>query len=185
MIATRSEQQLGELVRELREDRRLSVRTLAAQAGFSPSFISQVENGQASPSIVSLERIAAALGVTLVEFFQASEARTSTVVRGARRPRIESVWSKAKIEALGVEHSRLEPVMIALAPGGSSGKKPHANSREEFALVSSGEVTLFLDADEQILDRGDSVTIPPQRPRRWFNHTSGVAEILVVAVRFP
>jgi transcriptional regulator with XRE-family HTH domain len=74
MIATRSEQ-VGELVRELREARRLSVRALAAQAGFSPSFISQVENEQASPSIASLERIATALGVTLVEFFQAGFIR--------------------------------------------------------------------------------------------------------------
>jgi transcriptional regulator with XRE-family HTH domain len=185
MLAIRSEQHVGELVRELRERRRLSVRTLAAEAGFSPSFISQVENGQASPSIASLERIAAALGVTLVEFFQASEARTSTVVRGAKRPRLESGWSKAKIEALGVEHSKLEPVMITLAPGGSSGKRAHANSREEFALVSLGTVTLFLDGDEQVLERGDSVTISPQRPRRWVNHTSEAAEVLVVAVRFP
>lgn len=184
MIAARSEQQVGELVRELREDRRLSVRTLAAHAGFSPSFISQVENGQASPSISSLERIAAALGVTLVEFFQASEARTSTVVRGSKRPRLESDWSKAKIEALGVKHSRLEPVMITLAPGGSSGKKPHANAREEFAMVANGEVTVFVNGDEQILQRGDSITIPPQRPRRWLNHTSEPAEIFVVAVRF-
>jgi quercetin dioxygenase-like cupin family protein len=75
--------------------------------------------------------------------------------------------------------------MITLAPGGSSGKRAHANSREEFALVSLGTVTLFLDGDEQVLERGDSVTISPQRPRRWVNHTSEAAEVLVVAVRFP
>ena len=171
-------------MRELREARRLSVRTLAAQAGFSASFISQVENGQASPSIASLERIAATLGVTLFEFFQASVAGTSTVVRRSERPLIESIWSRAKIEALGLERSRLEPVMITLLPGGSSGKRPHANSREEFALICSGEVTLCFDAEEHVLKRGDSVTILPQRPRRWLNHGSDLAEILVVAAKF-
>jgi XRE family transcriptional regulator, regulator of sulfur utilization len=35
---------------------------LASKCGFSPSFISQVELGQASPSIASLDRIALALG---------------------------------------------------------------------------------------------------------------------------
>ena len=33
-------------------------------SGFSPSFISQVENGQASPSINSLQHICTALRVT-------------------------------------------------------------------------------------------------------------------------
>ena len=185
MIATRSEQQVGELVRELREARRLSVRTLAAQAGFSPSFISQVENEQASPSIASLERIATALGVTLGEFFQATEARTSLVVKESKRPRLESAWSKAKVEALGVQHSKIEPVLITLGPGGSSGKKPQPHAREEFALVLSGKVTLVLDGEEQVLQHGDAATIPVQRSRRWFNHTAESTEILVISVRFP
>jgi transcriptional regulator with XRE-family HTH domain len=57
-------QGLGELLRQLRTERSLSVRTLATRAGFSPSFVSQIELNQASPSIASLERLAAALRVT-------------------------------------------------------------------------------------------------------------------------
>ncbi len=49
----------------------MSVRMLAKQAGFSPSFMSQVENGQVSPSISSMEKIAAAVGVTLGAFLAA------------------------------------------------------------------------------------------------------------------
>jgi transcriptional regulator with XRE-family HTH domain len=43
----------------------MSLRGLAEKTNFSPSFISQVENGQAPPSISSMERIALALGVLL------------------------------------------------------------------------------------------------------------------------
>ncbi len=63
---------VGEHVRRLRTDGGLSLRALAGQTGFSPSFISQLENGQVSPSISSMERIAEALGVTLGEFFVAA-----------------------------------------------------------------------------------------------------------------
>jgi transcriptional regulator with XRE-family HTH domain len=45
--------------------RGLSLRSLATSAGFSPSFVSQVENGQTSPSIASLARLAHALGLGL------------------------------------------------------------------------------------------------------------------------
>src|SRR5687767_9715656 len=42
---------LGKTLRRLRQATKTSVRTLATRVGFSASFISQVERGQASPSI--------------------------------------------------------------------------------------------------------------------------------------
>jgi transcriptional regulator with XRE-family HTH domain len=59
---TEGEQSVGGALRRLRKESRVSVRMLASKCGFSPSFISQVELGQASPSIASLDRIALALG---------------------------------------------------------------------------------------------------------------------------
>ena len=64
-----SEQQVGDHLRDVRTRHGFSVRALAARAGCSPSFISQVEHGQASPSIASLERLVQALGMTWATFF--------------------------------------------------------------------------------------------------------------------
>ncbi|HVS04161.1 MAG TPA: helix-turn-helix transcriptional regulator, partial [Thermoanaerobaculia bacterium] len=67
--ATINETTIGETLQRLRLAQGLSLRTLAGRAGFSPSFLSQVENGQSSPSIASLDRLAQALGLRLVDFF--------------------------------------------------------------------------------------------------------------------
>ena len=56
----RKKTHVGDIVRRLRKSRHLSVRTLADKCGFSPSFISQVELRQASPSIASTERMSSA-----------------------------------------------------------------------------------------------------------------------------
>jgi transcriptional regulator with XRE-family HTH domain len=64
-VVPQAEARIGEVLRQLRERQGLSLRTLAGRAGFSASFLSQLENGQVSPSIASLDRIAAELGVTL------------------------------------------------------------------------------------------------------------------------
>jgi len=56
----------------------MSLRSLASRTDFSPSFISQVENGVVSPSIASMEKIAGALGVTLGEFFAAAAEGEAT-----------------------------------------------------------------------------------------------------------
>ena len=69
-----SEQQVGDHLRDVRTRQGFSVRALAARAGCSPSFISQVEHGQASPSISSLERLVQALGMTLGDFFPRGRA---------------------------------------------------------------------------------------------------------------
>ena len=179
------QQAVGELVRRLREQRGLSLRALASATDFSPSFISQLENGQVSPSIGSMERIAATLGVTLGEFFAALGSNEGgIVVRVADRVELPSVWSSATLEALSpMSRGRLvEPLLITLQPGGRSGKHPTAQPREEFAFVLEGQVELTLGPDAMTLNPGDSVTILRGELRRWSNNGTALARILVVAV---
>ena len=177
---------VGERLRQLREERRISVRKLAELTEFSASFISQVENGQASPSIGSLERIASAVGVTLGEFFATSpDGEAGLIVRTAAREHLESAWSNAQIEALAPMSAgrKLEPVLITLEPGGRSGKRPHPHAMEEFAFVLEGRVRLTLGEEAHDLEPGDAVTITPEQARAWENTGSVPARILVVSAR--
>jgi uncharacterized cupin superfamily protein len=165
--------------------RGISVRTLAARAGFSPSFISQIETGQASPSIASLERMADVLGIALVGFFDAEPSR-NRIVRFKDRQKLNSSWSRAKIEVLGPMGGpgRLDAVMITLAPGGRSGKSPGAHSGEEFALIFDGQVILTLGSETHELHGGDAVTFSSETSHLWENRTSQSARIVIVSSRF-
>ena len=51
----------------LRRERGLSQQELGRKAGLSRSFLSRVENGNRVPSLSSLTRISAALGVMLID----------------------------------------------------------------------------------------------------------------------
>jgi len=177
------EQSLGEAIRRLRDIKRLSVRALASKCGFSPSFISQVELNQASPSLASLERIAAAIGVTIGEFFLTAEQSGPRVVRSSRRPMLQSGWSRSQIESLGntALGSRLEALLVTMRGGGISGSKLHANETELFALVLAGSVMLHLADANQVLRRGDAVVIPVGTPYRWEN--KGVKQVQLLLVR--
>lgn len=179
------EQSLGAAIRRLRDDHRLSVRTLASKCGFSASFISQVELNQASPSLSSLERIAYGLGVTLGQFFQASESIAPTVIRSSRRPMLQSGWSRSQIESLGPPGigSRLEALLITMRPGGSSGGRAHSHETELFAIVLAGEVRLELGDTTQLLRRGDAITIPPGTPHRWENKAAKAVQLIKVSPR--
>ena len=59
----RPENPLGELIRRQRELAELSMRQVAAMAGISNPYLSQIEHGLRAPSEAVLETIAATLGV--------------------------------------------------------------------------------------------------------------------------
>lgn len=183
--SNRKELHVGDIVRRLRKSRRLSVRTLADKCGFSPSFISQVELRQASPSIASTERIASALGVTLGEFFHAVDPSLPAIIRADARPVVQSEWSRAKIETLGPTRgdSHLEPMIITLEPRGASGSRPYVRQAEQVAVVLQGTVELTLEEAVHDLKRGDAACIPSGSRHCWRNTSRKSAQILIVTVR--
>jgi transcriptional regulator with XRE-family HTH domain len=175
---------VGERIRQLRLESGLSVRSLATKTGFSPSLISQVEHGQVTPSIGSLERIALALGVSLGKFFAEPEVRAVGLVRADLRQKLISTWSPVTIEALGRMDgvSTIEPVLITMAPGGRSGKYPAIHSGERFAFVIEGEVSLTLEDGVHVLHTGDAITFTSAKQHQWENSGDSPARFIIVAV---
>lgn len=64
-----STSQFGDYIKNLREERRLSVRGLAAKAGISSGALSRLENGKRSPQPETLKALATALAVPLSDMF--------------------------------------------------------------------------------------------------------------------
>jgi transcriptional regulator with XRE-family HTH domain len=185
-VATPStEARVGEVVKRLRERHGLSLRTLASRAGFSASFLSQLENGQVSPSIASLDRIAFELGVTLADLFEASQTPVAAVVRADARPGFTSSWSRARVESLTPARTRrpLEAIAVTLAPRGASGKHATGHPTDEFAYVLRGPLTLVLGDDRLSLTTGDAAMIPRNTPHRWQNDGPASAQVLLVSIR--
>jgi transcriptional regulator with XRE-family HTH domain len=180
-----TEIRIGEVLRRLREQHGLSLRTLAGRAGFSASFLSQLENGQVSPSIASLDRIAAELGVRIADLFDASQAPSAGVVRADARPGFTSSWSRARVESLTPPGARrpLEAVAVRIAPHGASGRDVSGHPSDQFAYVLKGPITLLLGDETLSLASGDSATIPRRAPHRWQNDGPATAEVLLVSVR--
>jgi transcriptional regulator with XRE-family HTH domain len=176
---------VGARIRQLRLGLGLSVRALAAETGFSPSLISQVEHSHVMPSIGSLERIAMALGVSLSTFFAEAEANAEGLVRANARQKLTSTWSPVSIEPLRPMKGAgmLEPVLIVMAPGGRSGKFPTAHAGEKFVLVLDGEVTLTLGDEVHGLRTGDAITFASTIPHQLENTGAEPAHVVIVTVR--
>lgn len=62
-------QKFGGRVRELREERGISLRQFAMQINADKTFISGVERGERSATLDTIEKIAKGLGVSISELF--------------------------------------------------------------------------------------------------------------------
>jgi len=64
---------IGKRIKELREAQGMSQKELSYGADLDRSYIASVENGQRNISIVNIEKVAIALGVTMKELFNDGE----------------------------------------------------------------------------------------------------------------
>lgn len=60
---------LGERIKQLRKEANISQEKLAEIAGLDRTYINSVENGKRNISIINIEKIANAFGITLMDFF--------------------------------------------------------------------------------------------------------------------
>lgn len=60
---------LGERIRQLRQEKKLTLEKLAYESGFSKGYLSDIENGKKLPSIQFLQRLADELKVELFHLF--------------------------------------------------------------------------------------------------------------------
>jgi transcriptional regulator with XRE-family HTH domain len=178
--------EFGERLREARQKRSLSLRALGELTGFSASFLSQVELGQASPSLGSLQRIADALGVTVAGLLDRG-GPTGAILRKAGRGTLRSTWSKATLQSLmpASADEKLQAILLRLETGGKTGGMPCAPGRRLFAYCTSGTVAAVLaEPNEEILvEAGDSVVLEGPRTAAWENRSELPAELVVVTAR--
>jgi transcriptional regulator with XRE-family HTH domain len=181
-----AESRIGAVLKARREQQRLTLRTVATRAGFSASFLSQLENGQVSPSIGSLERIAHELNLSLSDLFEATQPAPA-VVRAAKRPGFTSEWSRGRVESLTHSDGQraFDAIVVTLKPGGTSGGHLAVLRSDQFAYVLTGRLKLHLGDEIVVLRKGDAVVIPSRLSHRWQNIGKVKAQVLLVSVRSP
>ena len=107
----------GTTLRALREQRALTIASLARQVGISAAAISQIESGTVQPSVTTLRKLAAALGVPVFRFFLPADAAAASLVRRGERKTLGLARTGARYELLTPSlQGRLEVMEITMDP---------------------------------------------------------------------
>jgi DNA-binding XRE family transcriptional regulator len=178
-------QEVGRTIRQLRKKSGLSMAALAERAGLSQPFISQLESGAHTPSLMTLYRVSAALEVLPGELFRGAPPLTGWIRH-----------EPSRISASDLPHA---PVATVLVPGGGGGileayewqvtstdqdQQWWQHEGEDLIYVISGAIQVEVEGAEPLtVSAGESAhLLETHRPHRWVLDGEDPARILLVVV---
>ena len=172
---------VGAHLRELRNQRGLSLRALAELCDLSPNTISLIERGVTSPSVSTLHRLATALGVNIGDFFLDRGAKVRILLtRGDERTRSGS--SSVKLESLGfgLAEQACDPFVVTLKAGASSGQYIMTHPGHELVFCLEGALDYEIEGQHYRLESGDSLLFDAELPHRWKNSNSVPVKFILI-----
>jgi transcriptional regulator with XRE-family HTH domain len=188
---------LGPRLRQVREERQLSVRELARRIGCSPSLISQIERGASVPSVGVLYSLATELDSSL-DYLVFGARGTGTPSRRAPADIVQRADCRQLIDlASGVRWERLTPgadqaadfLEVVYSPGGHSTDgpvgqpgRPLRHEGREYGVIISGTLTANVGFDSYQLGPGDSIAFDSSTPHEYLNKTADPVHAIWVVI---
>ncbi len=163
---------VGANIRRLRKEQNYSLREFGQKVGVSASFLSQVEMGKISPSLSKLKDIADALNTTIGLLIGEADPHTgSPVVRKDDRKHTDHLGSGIDVDLLSIPdpYKQMEPFIIKMERGASSGVKQHQHFGQVFIYVFRGKLKVSLNNKNYILNEGDSIYFNSNTPHSFAN----------------
>lgn len=152
---------LGRRVRAVRVARRLTLEEVVARTDFTVSWLSKIENGQLSPSLEGLVRLAEVLECGLNALVAGLAAEPQFVV--VRSGEGETLPAKNGRSGVGIRSlagrlrgRQMHPTIVHLSGQGTR-KHPDHHDGERFLFVLEGSVRLAYGDERIVLGPGDSV----------------------------
>jgi len=161
----------------------LTIKQLGDKVRVSQSYISQLENDKTNPSLGTLKKIANALNINMIDFFERDSEDDNIIIR--KNERIDFSYPSGKFRsqllASNIASKVMEPIYTIIDPGGDTIEPyKHGNNGEEFGVVIKGELLLIVDGTEYHLFEGDAFYFKSSLSHRFSNSGETTTEIVWV-----
>jgi transcriptional regulator with XRE-family HTH domain len=184
-------QRIARRVRELRDAQGFSLDALAERSGVSRSNISLIERAQSSPTAAVLDKLAAALGVTLASLFDepsAPAAEPSPMARVAEQP----VWTDPESGYVrrNVSPPARSPIQLVdvIFPAGrrvAYDSPPREVDIHQQVWMIDGVMDVSVGDAQWRLETGDCLAMRLDQPIVYRNPTRKPARYLVALATLP
>lgn len=172
---------LGAEIRARRRARDQTLKALAFEAGISYSFLSQIERGLAAPSMISLHKLATALGTTAPELMKAKAPSRAIRVEASSGPRVANSHDATDSGVSRVLASAREPMRVNEVIGAPRMFLDFwEHPTDEFVYVIAGNIELQVGDDYIVLGPGDSMSFDGDVPHRYRRVGDEIPKYLII-----
>lgn len=170
---------VGRKLRAVRLAFGLSQRELAKRAGVTNGMISLIEQGRVSPSVGSLQKILAAVPMTMAEFFTRDlESQVDVVFRSDDLPDVGTGAIRYNLVAASRRDRKMSILWESYEPDADTGEDLLTHSGEEGGVVVEGELELTVAGKTWLLGPGDAYYFDSRLPHRFRNPGKVAARIV-------
>jgi len=168
--------EVGRRLKQLRQQRRITLTALAGTTGISKSTLSRLETGQRRPTLELLLALSKAYRVPLDDLVAAPEV-------GDPRIRLKAGRVKGRIVIPLTRQPEGTQAWKIIIPASKTRPEPRAHDGHEWIYVLSGRMRLLLGDKDWVLGPGEVAEFDTQVPH-WFGSTGdSPAEILSIFSR--
>lgn len=175
---------LGNRIRFMRQQRRLTLDELAASTGLTKSYLSKVERGLSVPSISTALKVAASFNMSIGQLF--GEEQTADSICVVRRKDRKTFMRRDgpsgynyQAIATAKPFKSMEP-FIMRPPLQFQDHRMFRHSGEEFIFVLAGAMEIEFGKKRITLKAGDAIYFDAHLPHRSRSLDGRTAEALVV-----
>jgi transcriptional regulator with XRE-family HTH domain len=173
---------VGQRIALLRNAQGLSLHQLAVKSDVSAAAIHKIERSSMVPTITTLLKLGAALGVSVSYLLQEDEVIPEPIQFTGANER-HAVYTPHKgISLEGISGSyrqfRIAAAVARMIPGATSGRNLLKHPGEELVHVLSGEVSFRVGDQDFVLKAGDSLHFSGDLPHHWENTASKPANLI-------
>ncbi len=175
---------IGTRLRQLRKEKEITLNELSKKSGVALATLSRMENGKMTGTIKAHNSICKALGVSIADLYRKIEDESKTVDSVAKQDRTEHFVHahKARYELLVSKtlNKKIMPLMIKIAPGGSTQKEQNTPGVEKFLYMFKGTITATIGKEVYTLKSGDSLYYDASLPHLFRNKTKTPTEAICI-----
>ena len=161
---------VGNRLREIRQQSGLSQRELAQRAGLTNGTVSLIEQNKTSPSVASLKRLLDAIPMSIAEFFATLEDPSTPRYFYRADEFTELSPGGVSLRQLGnaSEHT-LQMLDETYPPRADTGPELITHTGEEAGIIVAGHIELTVDNQVRVLGPGDGYLFDSRLPHRFRN----------------
>lgn len=172
---------IGTKIKDLRTKAGMSQKELAEKVDLTPSFISQMENNQITPSLHSFIQICNALGVSLSDTLEKKSGEKPWLIR-KENVFANIVQKESGAKSFGiVSNGKMSGTLIVIEPYAKVKGQVIPAGGKKLLHVLKGDISVMIDGKGEMLGAGDSLFLSKESASLLKNEGGDSAEIFLVS----